>query len=56
MFGLFKKKSPVEKLQAEYEAKMKEAFQQSKTDRQASDKLYGEANELMEKISTLHEQ
>jgi len=54
MFGLFKKKTPLEKLQAEYETKMKEAFELSKSDRQASDRMYGEANEIMERIDAIN--
>lgn len=53
MFGLFKKKSPAEKLRQEYENLMKEAFTLSKTDRAASDKKYAEADQLMNKIEAL---
>jgi len=53
MFNLFKKKSPVEKLQAEYEKLMKEGFDLSKSDRTASDQKYAEANAIMAKIDAL---
>ena len=53
MFNLFKKKSPVEKLQAEYEKLMKEGFDLSKSDRTASDQKYAQANDIMAKIDAL---
>ena len=53
MFNLFKKKSPIEKLQAESEKLMKEAFDLSKSDRMASDLKYAEANDIMAKIEVL---
>lgn len=53
MFGFFKKKSAVEKLQSDYEKLMKEAFQLSKSNRSASDKKIAEAEEIMKKIEAL---
>ncbi len=53
MFGFFKKKSAVEKLQSDYEKLMKEAFQLSKSNRSASDKKIAEADEIMKKIEKL---
>lgn len=53
MFGFFKKKSAVEKLQDDYEKLMKEAFQLSKSNRSASDKKIAEADEIMKKIEKL---
>ena len=53
MFGLFKKKSEIEVLQEKYSKIMKEAFDLSKIDRLASDKLHGEADEIMKKIDEL---
>ena len=53
MFGFFKKKSAVEKLQSDYEKLMKEAFQLSKSNRSASDKKTAEADEIMKKIEKL---
>jgi len=53
MFGLFKKKSPVEKLEAQYKAVMKEAFDLSKVNRSAGDAKYAEAEEIQKKIDQL---
>ena len=53
MFGIFKKKSPVEKLQAQYKTVMKEAFDLSKVNRSAGDTKYAEAEEIQKKIDQL---
>ncbi len=53
MFGLFKKKSPIEKLQEMRKQLLDEAFQLSKTDRTASDKKTAEANEIENQIAAL---
>ena len=53
MFGLFKKKTEVEKLQENYQKLMKEAFDLSKTNRSASDTKYAEADEVQKKIEAL---
>ena len=53
MFGFFKKKSAVEKLQSDYEKLMAEAFKLSKSNRSASDKKIAEAEEIMKKIEAL---
>lgn len=53
MFGLFKKKSPIEKLQEKRKKLLDEAFQLSKTDRTASDKKTAEANEIDNQIEAL---
>ncbi len=53
MFGLFKKKSKVEKLQEEYQKLKEKAFALSKTDRSASDKLTAKAEEILEQIEEL---
>ena len=50
MFGIFKKKSEVEKLNEKYQKLMQEAFELSKTDRKASDEKTAEANEILRKI------
>lgn len=55
MFGLFKKKSPVEKLEAQYKTLMKEAFELSKINRSAGDTKYAEAEEVQKKIELLKE-
>lgn len=53
MFGLFKKKSPADKLRAEYRKLMEEAFNLSKTDRTASDRKTAEADKIMSQIEAL---
>ncbi|MBT8186136.1 MAG: Lacal_2735 family protein [Croceitalea sp.] len=53
MFGLFKKKSEVEKLQEKYQKLMKEAFDLSKVNRSESDSKYAEADEIQKKIESL---
>jgi len=53
MFGLFKKKSPLEKLQKQYAQLMEQAFQLSKTDRRAGDEKYAEAEAIMKQIDEL---
>ncbi|MEN1784962.1 MAG: Lacal_2735 family protein [Bacteroidota bacterium] len=53
MFGIFKKKSELEKLQDHYKKLMKEAFDLSKTNRSASDAKYAEADEIQKKIAQL---
>lgn len=53
MFGLFKKKTEVEKLQENYQKLMKEAFDLSKINRSESDSKYAEADEVQKKIEAL---
>ena len=53
MFGLFKKKGELEKLQAQYQKLMKEAFELSKINRTESDNKYAEADEIQKKIEAL---
>ncbi len=53
MFGFFKKKDPVEKLEAQYKKVMKEAFELSKVNRSAGDDKYAEAEEIQKKIEDL---
>jgi len=53
MFGLFKKKSEKEVLQAKYDKLMKDAFTLSRTDRKAGDAKYAEAEEIMKKMESL---
>jgi hypothetical protein len=53
MFGLFKKKSELEKLQEAYAAKLAEAHKMSTTNRTAADKLSAEAEEIAKKIDSL---
>lgn len=53
MLGLFKKKSEKEVLQKKYEKLMKEAFELSRTNRQASDAKQAEAEDIQKKIAAL---
>ena len=53
MFGLFKRKSPIDRMKSEYEKLMKEAFDLSKIDRSASDRKYAEADKIMKEIEAL---
>ena len=53
MFGLFKKKTEVEKLQSKYEALLKEAFELSKINRSKSDQKTFEAEEVSKQIEIL---
>jgi len=51
--GLFGKKSEKEKLQKQYEKLMKQSFELSKSNRQASDQKAAEAEEIIKKIERL---
>ena len=51
--GLFGKKSEKEKLQKQYEKLMKQSFELSKSNRQASDQKIAEAEEIAKKITSL---
>jgi hypothetical protein len=53
MFGLFKKKTEKETLEAEYQKLTKESFDLSKTNRKASDQKAYEAEEVMKKLEAL---
>lgn len=53
MFGLFKKKSVVEKLQNQYEKLMADWHKLSTTNRAESDKKYAEAQLISDKIDNL---
>lgn len=53
MFGLFKKKTEVEKLQEKYEKLIAEAYKLSTVDRKASDVKTYEADQLLKKIDEL---
>lgn len=56
MFGLFNKKSDLEKLKEKQRKLLDEAFQLSKTNRSASDKKTAEANALEAKIDALRKE
>ena len=56
MFGLFKKKSPVEKLEIKYKELLKEAYKLSTSNRTQSDAKTFEANEVLKQIDLLKKQ
>lgn len=56
MFSLFKKKSPIDKLQSRYDSVMKEAHQLSTVNRAASDQRYAEADDINKQIDALLKQ
>lgn len=56
MFSLFKKKSPADKLQAEYDKLMKEAHRLSTVNRTDSDAMYAKADEIGKQIDKLKQQ
>ena len=53
MFGLFKKKTEVEKLQDLYKKLMEEAFKLQSINRSQSDHKYQDADEVLKKIEEL---
>tara|TARA_Y100000385_G_C13011135_1_gene601710 strand:- start:916 stop:1104 length:189 start_codon:yes stop_codon:yes gene_type:complete len=53
MFGIFKKKTEVEKLQKKFKSLVKQAYIESTKDRKKSDQLAFEANEILNQIETL---
>ncbi len=53
MFSFFKSKSPLEKLQKQYEKLMAQAHQLSTSNRTASDAKVKEASEIQDKIAEL---
>lgn len=55
MFGLFKKKSEKEKLQAQYEKLLKEAHNLSTTNRKMSDQKTFEAEAIMKQLERISE-
>jgi len=56
MFGLFKKKSKLDKLRDQYAKLQKEAFDLSKTNRQLADQKTAKAEEVAKEIETLKAQ
>ena len=56
MFGLFKKKTEIEKLQAEHQKLLAEAHRLSTQDRKASDLKMAEAEKVMDRIMVLKQQ
>ena len=55
MFGIFKKKTEIEKLEIKYKALLKEAYDLSNTSRSKSDKKTFEAEEVSKQIEKLKE-
>ncbi|MDC8004150.1 Lacal_2735 family protein [Aureisphaera galaxeae] len=53
MFGIFKKKTEKEKLQAQYESLLKEAHKLSTSNRKLSDQKVFEAEEIAKQIDQL---
>jgi hypothetical protein len=53
MFGLFKRKTPIEKLQIKYQSLMQHAYNLSKINRSQSDQKHFEANEILKEINKL---
>lgn len=56
MFGLFKKKSELDKLQDKYRKLLAEAHTLSQRDRRAGDEKMAEAEEVAKKIDALKSQ
>jgi len=55
MFGIFKKKSEVDKLQEAYKKVMEEAYKLQSINRTDSDTKYKEADDILKKIDALKE-
>lgn len=53
MFGLFKKKSEVEKLQDKYKKLMEDAYKLQSVNRSDSDQKYLEADNILKQIDLL---
>mgnify|MGYP005846129653 FL=1 len=56
MFGLFKKKSELDKLRDQYAKLQKEAFDLSKTNRQLADQKTAKAEEIAKAIEKLKQE
>lgn len=55
MFGLFKKKSQLDKLQDSYKKLMEEGYKLQSINRSDSDQKYLEADKILKKIEALQE-
>jgi hypothetical protein len=55
MFGIFKKKTAVEKLQEKYKKVMEEGFKLQSINRSDSDQKYLEADNILKEIENLKE-
>lgn len=56
MFGIFKKKGKLDKLQDQYKGLLEEAFKLSTSNRSESDKKQAEAQKILEQIEILQQQ
>ena len=55
MFGLLKKKSEKEKLEAQYDALIKKSYELSHSNRAESDKVQAQAQEVLKQIEALED-
>ena len=55
MFGIFKSKSKVEKLEEKYKKLLEEAYKLSTTSRTKSDAKTAEANEVLKEIENIRD-
>ena len=55
MFGLFKKKSEKEKLEAQYDALIKKSYELSHSNRAESDKVRAQVQEVLKQIEALED-
>ena len=53
MFGLFKKKTEREKLEAQYDELIKKSYELSHSNRGESDRVQAEAQEVLKKLEAL---
>ena len=53
MFGIFRKKTEIEKLQLKYESVLNKAYTLSKINRKKSDEKYFEADQILKEINML---
>lgn len=53
MFGIFKKKSEIEKLEDKYQKLLKEAYTLSTSNRKLSDSKTAEANDILNQMELL---
>ena len=53
MFGIFKKKSQIDKLEDKYQKLLKEAYNLSTSNRKLSDSKTAEAHEILKQIEIL---
>ena len=55
MFGIFKKKSKLDKLQDEYKKLLEQSYKLSTTNRTESDKKQAEAQKILKQIEVLQQ-